>query len=115
MTTLQLPSIDSLNAAASSLSVTATPAEQRALIKAQYHLNRGIEIVVVPGALLIPSATSNALYRVAADGSCSCPAVGGCWHVAVEQIIIEARARPTMPRLMKTKVEADREMAELFS
>lgn len=114
MTTLQLPTIDALNYAVSSLSVTATPQECRALVKAQYYLNQGMSIVSVPGALLIPGSKGD-VYRVAADGSCSCPASGYCWHRALEAIIIEAQARPTMPRLIKSRAVVMAEMDELFS
>ena len=91
---LHLPTLDALDAAASSLSVTATPQECRALIKAQWALHRGLEVVAVQGGILIPGSKGD-VYKVASDGSCSCPASGLCWHQMAEQIIIEARAHDT--------------------
>ena len=115
MTTLSLPPLPSIDYAVSSLSCTASPAEIRALTRAQWALHRGLDIVAVTGALLIPGS-SGGVYRLAADGSCSCPASGPCYHQMIERIIIEARnARPTMPRLIKTRAEAAAEMSELFA
>lgn len=113
MPALTLPTIEAIDAAASSLSVTANPAERRALIKAQYNLHRGLEIVAVQGALLIPSATSDAIYEINSAGECSCPASGLCWHQMTERIIIEAQSRPTMPRLTNYR-KALAEINELF-
>lgn len=113
MSILQLPTLDQLDYAASSLSVTATPAEQRALIKAQYQLHRGLDIVLVPGALLIPGSKGD-VYRLGSDGQCSCPASGLCYHQMIEHIIIEAQSRPTMPRMTKSRAVALSEINELF-
>lgn len=114
MSTLDLPSAGAIDAAVSRLSEHATPAAQRALAKAQYHLHRGVNIVATLGGLLIPSSKGDAIYKVAADGNCTCPASGVCWHQQVQEIVIEAQSRPTMPRMTKSHAMVLAEMDELF-
>jgi hypothetical protein len=118
MPTLQLPSIESLDAAASNLSVTATPAEARKLIAAQCALHEGLVIVSVPGAFLVRSFTSGTVYRVSHTDGCNCPArVKPCKHMVALQIVEEAQSRPTMPNLsdrLAARRKALMEINELF-
>lgn len=105
MTILSIPALSAIDYAVSSLSCTASKAECNALTRAQYQIHRGVEIVSITGAFLVPSASRATPYTVDNVTGCNCAAgLAGraCWHVAALSIIIEARnARPTMPRLSK--------------
>lgn len=104
MTILDLPTPNQIDAAATQI-IGAT----HLILKAQWHLHRGIELVAVAGGVLVPSSKGDAVYRVASDGSCSCPARGECYHQFIVQIVEQAHAMPTMPRLTRvaTRIAID--------
>lgn len=108
MSLLQLPTESEIDAAAASLSVTASPAETRLLIKAQWALHKGVELVAVNGGVLVPSADGQKVYKVASDGSCTCPATRDCYHQWIVSILEEVHAKPTMPALIKRQMEETR-------
>src|SRR4051794_14287331 len=103
---LILPEIAALDAAAAQLIDTAADAShERALNKALWHLQSGIEIRSTTGAFLIPSGTrSGVIHRISHTFGCNCEAAGKgnvCWHASAIAIVEEAQryTRPTMPAL----------------
>lgn len=116
MTILQLPSEQSIDYAVSSLSCTATPAEQRALLRAQYQIHKGLEICAVTGGFLVPSASGATPHRIDNVFGCDCPAGRAhriCWHASA--LLIVEEARNARPRMTKTRAEAAAEMEETTS
>jgi hypothetical protein len=99
---LILPPLAALDAAAATLIEQANVSQQRALNKALWHLQSGIEIRTTSGAFLIPSGTRNGvIHRISHAFGCNCEASGkglSCWHIQVMAIIEEAQ-RHTMPAL----------------
>lgn len=94
MTTLSLPSLPSIDRAVAELLKTADAKTAKQIVKAQYALHRGIEIVATTdGALLIPGSTGT-VHRLTAMGVCSCPSTTKCYHAYISTILELAHARP---------------------
>jgi hypothetical protein len=67
-----------------------------ALDKAAYALAEGIRVERGAAGLLIPSATSATIYRVAPDRGCTCRSAAHgkpCWHAALLEIVTVAEER----------------------
>jgi hypothetical protein len=120
---LIVPPLAALDAAAATLVEQANASQQRALNKALWHLQSGIEIRTTTGAFLIPSGTrSGVIHRISHAFGCNCEAAGkglSCWHTQAVAIIEEAQ-RHTMPALplgdrLAAARKATAEMNELFA
>lgn len=116
MATISLPPIEILDTAAARLIGQATPAEQRAINKALWNLQSGVEIRSTCGGFLMASGTrAGVVHRLDNVTGCSCESSGVCWHLKALAIIEEAQ-RYTMPALPlgDRLAKARKEMAELF-
>ncbi|HEU5102310.1 MAG TPA: hypothetical protein VFU22_24980 [Roseiflexaceae bacterium] len=117
---LILPPLETLDAAAHQLLEQATPSQERAINKALWHLQSGIEIRSTYGGFLMPSGTrAGVTHRVSTVNGCNCEAAGkglACWHQSAIAIIEEAQ-RHTMPSLGQriSAARAKAQMAELFN
>jgi hypothetical protein len=117
---LILPPLEALDAAAAHLVEQAAgdASTERALNKALWNLQSGIEIRITTGAFLIPSGTRQGIiHRISHLSGCSCESgLKGrvCWHASSIAIIEEAQ-RYTMPALpMGDKIaRARRALAEI--
>jgi hypothetical protein len=101
-----LPPLAALDAAAAHLvEQSADASHARALNKALWHLQSGIEVRSTAGAFLIPSGTrSGVIHRISHTLGCTCEAAAKgnvCWHASAIAIVEEAQkyTRPTMPAL----------------
>jgi hypothetical protein len=102
-----LPPLDLLDAAAAHLIDLAAgdACASRAINKALWHLQEGLEIRSTSGGFLMPSGTrAGVIHRISTLQGCNCERgnKGGiCWHVACISILEEAQryTRPTMPAL----------------
>jgi hypothetical protein len=117
--TLSLPPIAALDAAAHQLLSQATPSQERAINKALWHLQSGIEVRSTCGGFLMPSGTrAGVIHRVSTVNGCNCEAaLKGltCWHASALAIIEEAQ-RHTMPVLsMGERLAAARKATELLN
>jgi hypothetical protein len=103
-----IPSLPQLAAACAALLDESPGADyEAAATKALWHLGRGVEVMELPGAWLIPSGTqAGTVYRVTA-ALCSCAASGPCWHRACVVIVEQAR--------LQTYARACVEIEELFA
>jgi hypothetical protein len=101
---LILPPLEALDAAAAQLidQAAGNASQERAINKALWHLQSGIEIRAIHGGFLLPSGTRNAvIHRVSTVNGCTCETAGKghvCWHPKAIAIIEEAQ-RHTMPAL----------------
>jgi len=97
---------------------------ERAINKALWHLDDGIEIRATYGGFLMPSGTrAGVIHRVSTVHGCNCEAAKAgrvCWHASALAIIEEAQTR-AIP--LAAKIAAQRgaayakamaEMDELF-
>src|SRR5439155_10844444 len=103
VTTISLPPLEALDAAAAHLVDLASDAStDRALNKALWHLQSGIEIRSTVGGFLMPSGTrAGIIHRVSTVFGCNCEAAAKgnvCWHASAIAIVEEAQ-RYTMPRI----------------
>jgi hypothetical protein len=125
--TLSLPPIEALDAAAATLIDQAAghASAERAINKALWQLQSGIELRPTVGGFLLPSNTrAGVIHRVSNVNGCNCEAaLSGhtCWHASVIAIIEEAQryTRPTMPAMptgdkLARARKALTEMQELF-
>jgi hypothetical protein len=123
-TSLPLPPIAALDAATAHLidQSAGDASTDRALNKALWHLQSGLEIRATYGGFLMPSGTrAGIIHRVSTTFGCNCEAAAKgnvCWHASAIAIIEEAQ-RHTMPSLtMGQRQAAARkalaEMNELF-
>lgn len=123
-TTLSLPPIDLLAAAAAELAQQARNAgdgaRERAVNKAAAQLHSGCSPLPTASGFLVESRTAPGIvYRVSTVYGCGCTAgqkQAPCWHAALLTIIEQAQARalPALPlaaRLAKARAEVD----ELFA
>jgi hypothetical protein len=102
-TSLPLPPIAALDSATAHLIDQAADAShERALNKALWHLQSGLEIRATYGGFLMPSGTrAGVIHRVSTTFGCNCEAAAKgnvCWHASAIAIIEEAQ-RHTMPSL----------------
>ncbi len=104
MLNLILPPLEAVNAAAATLIENAAgdTSAERAINKALWNLQSGIEIRTTTGAFLIPSGTrAGVIHRISHTFGCNCEAARAsrvCWHASAIAIIEEAQ-RHTMPAL----------------
>lgn len=119
--TIILPPLEALDAAAATLISQIAPnaSVERAINKALWHLQSGIEIRSTVGGFLIPSGTrAGVIHRVSTVHGCNCEAAGkgyACWHVQAIHIIEEAQ-RHTMPSLtMADRLAAARRATALVN
>ena len=102
-----LPPLDLLDQAAAHLidQAAGDACASRAINKALWHLQEGLEIRSTVGGFLMPSGTrAGVIHRISTLQGCNCERgnKGGlCWHAAAIAIIEEAQkyTRPTMPAL----------------
>ncbi len=101
-----LPPVEALDQAAATLiDRTADASHERAINKALWHLQSGLEIRSTCGGFLMPSGTrAGVIHRISHTFGCNCEAAAKgniCWHAAAISILEEAQiyARPTMPAL----------------
>lgn len=109
-----IPSLDVLAVAARTL-LDESPGEdaERAATKALWQLGRGVEIIQIGDAFLIPSGTqAGMVYRVTAE-HCDCLSRGPCWHRAAVVIVEEARKR--QGALRPSYADAMAEIEELYA
>lgn len=124
-TTIILPPLELLDAAAAALIDRAADAShERALNKALWNLQAGLEIRATCGGFLMPSGTrANVIHRISHTFGCNCEAAGKghiCWHASAIAILEEAQryTRPTMPALgdrLAAARKATAQMNELFA
>ena len=122
MTTLSLPPIEAMDAAAKRLIDATDNARRRTAInKAIYRLHQPIAIVATCGGFLVPSfgETGGVVYRVDTVSGCGCKAGASgqpCKHAEIVAILEEA-GRYTMPALARvvTFEQAQAEIDELYS
>jgi hypothetical protein len=100
---LILPPLEALDRAAATLMEQAADAShERAINKALWHLQSGIEVRTTTGAFLIPSGTrAGVIHRITHLNGCDCEAAAKgnvCWHASAIAIVEEAQ-RHTMPAL----------------
>jgi hypothetical protein len=122
---ISLPPIAALDAAAAHLvDQSADASHERALNKALWNLQSGIEIRSTTGAFLIPSGTrAGVIHRISHTFGCNCEAAAKgnvCWHASAIAIVEEAQkyTRPTMPALKplgERLAVARAQMDELFA
>lgn len=117
--TIILPPLEALDAAAATLLKAATPSQERAINKALWHLQSGIEIRSTCGGFLIPSGTrAGVIHRISTVHGCNCEAAlkgNSCWHVQAIHILEEAQ-RHTMPSLtMADRLAAARKATALVN
>ena len=120
--TLTLPPIDVLAAAAGELATAAQDAgdttNMHALNKAAQHFHDG-DIIITPthGGFLIPSGTRGGIvHRVSNVYGCSCEAGRNrrqCWHMSALEIIELAQTR-TMPVVTPRSQAYEEALAELM-
>jgi hypothetical protein len=103
---LSLPPIAALDAAAATLIDQAADAShERAINKALWHLQSGLEIRSTTAGFLVPSCTrTTVIHRISHTFGCNCEAAAKgniCWHASAIAIVEEAAkyTRPTMPAL----------------
>ena len=120
-TTIILPPVKALDDAAATLIATIAPnaSVERAINKALWNLQNGIEIRTTTGAFLMPSGTrAGVIHRVSHAFGCNCEAAGKgytCWHMQAVAIIEEAQ-RHTMPVLsMGERLAAARKATEALN
>lgn len=117
-TAIILPPIAAMDAAAATLIDQAADAShERALNKALWHLQSGLEIRSTTGGFLVPSCTrTTVIHRVSTVFGCNCEAAAKgnvCWHSASISILEEAQ-RHTMPALpLGQRISAARALAEI--
>lgn len=110
-TTIILPPADVLAAAAAHLidQAAGDTSTERAINKALWNLDSGIEIRSTVGGFLMQSGTrAGVIHRVTNLHGCTCEAARSgkvCWHASALAIIEEAQ-RHTMPNLI-TMPEGD--------
>ena len=103
-TTISLPPIAALDSATAHLidQSAGDAATDRALNKALWHLQSGLEIRSTTNAFLMPSGTrAGIIHRISHTFGCSCEAAAKgnvCWHASAIAILEEAQ-RHTMPAL----------------
>jgi hypothetical protein len=100
---LSLPPIAALDAAAATLIDQAADAShERAINKALWHLQSGLEIRSTTAGFLVPSCTrTTVIHRISTVFGCNCEAAAKghiCWHASAIAIVEEAQ-RHTMPAL----------------
>jgi hypothetical protein len=123
MSTLILPDLGALDRAAATLIDQAADAShERALNKALWNLQSGIEIRATTNGFLMPSGTrAGVIHRISHTFGCNCEAAAKgniCWHSACIAILEEAQkyTRPTMPALpMGAKIARARAALEAIS
>jgi hypothetical protein len=106
--TIILPPLEALDHAAAHLidQSAGDASTDRALNKALWHLQSGIEIRSTCGGFLMPSGTcAGVIQRISHTFGCSCEAAGKghcCWHASAIAIVEEAQryTRPAMPSLL---------------
>lgn len=105
-TAIILPSVEQLDQAAAHLIDLASDAShERALNKALWNLQAGLEIRSTTGGFLMPSGTrAGVIHRISTVFGCNCEAAAKghvCWHASAIAIVEEAQryTRPTMPAL----------------
>jgi len=103
MSTLPLPPLAALDAAAAHLvDMAADASHERAINKALWHLGSDIEIRSTTAGFLVPSGTrAGVIHRVSTVFGCDCQAAARgavCWHASAIAILEEAQ-RHTMPAL----------------
>jgi len=121
--TIILPPLDLLDRAAATLVDRAADASHaRALNKALWHLQSGLEIRSTTSGFLLPSGTrAGVIHRISHTFGCDCQAAARgvvCWHAAAIAVIEEAQryTRPTMPTLpMRDKLALARKALELVN
>jgi len=126
-TALSLPPIAILAEAAAALIDRAAgdASAERAINKALWNLDNGIEIRSTFGGFLMPSGTrAGVIHRVSTVHGCSCEAARSgkaCWHASALAIIEEAQTRaiPVANKIAAQRGAAYRkamaEMDELFA
>src|SRR5829696_4862417 len=118
-----LPPLELLDQAAAHLVDLASDAShERAINKALWNLQSGIEIRSTTAGFLMPSGTrAGIIHRISTVFGCNCEAAGKgnvCWHSAAISILEEAQkyTRPTMPALpMGDKLARARKALELVN
>src|SRR6476661_9013936 len=95
-TAISLPPIVALDQAAAHLVDLASDAShERALNKALWNLQAGLEIRATTGGFLMPSGTrAGVIHRISTTFGCNCEAAGKgnvCWHASAIAIIEEAQ------------------------
>jgi hypothetical protein len=122
--TIILPPIAAMDAAAAHLvDLAADASTDRALNKALWNLQAGLEIRATTGGFLVPSCTrTTVIHRVSTVFGCNCEASAKglvCWHASAIAIVEEAQrhTRPTMPALPLAQrlAHARAQMDELFA
>jgi hypothetical protein len=120
-TTIILPPIEAMDAAAHHLVDLASDAShERALNKAIWHLQSGLEIRSTTAGFLMPSGTrAGVIHRISHTFGCNCEAAAKgnvCWHASAIAILEEAQ-RHTMPALPLSQrlAHARAQMDELFA
>src|SRR5260221_11386604 len=107
--TIILPPLATLDAAAHQLLNQATPSQERAINKALWHLQSGIEVRSTCGGFLMPSGTrAGVIPRVSTTFGCNCEAAAKgqtCWHPAAISIF-EGGQRHTIPAVPPTQSPA---------
>jgi hypothetical protein len=117
-TTLSLPPIEIMAAAAAELAEQAQIAGDRPLVnalnKAMLQLHEGTAPVPTIGGWLLESRTRpGTVHRISLRNGCSCEAgcnARTCWHVQLMTIIERAAEQYTMPALhiqAKAEIDAD--------
>jgi hypothetical protein len=122
MANISLPPLAALDAAAAELiSGAADASHERAINKALWHLQSGIEIRSTYGGFLMPSGTrAGVIHRVSTVNGCNCEAAQKghtCWHAKALAIVEAAQThRVALPDRLAAarRAKAEREMAELF-
>lgn len=124
-TTIILPPLETLDQAAAHLiNLAADASHERALNKALWNLQAGLEIRSTTGGFLMPSGTrAGVIHRISHTFGCNCEAAAKgnvCWHSAAISILEEAQryTRPTMPALRpmgERLAVARQQMDELFA
>jgi hypothetical protein len=101
---ITLPPAEILAAAAAQLidAAAGDASAERAINKALWNLDSGIEIRATAGGFLMPSGTrAGVIHRVSTLHGCGCEAAKAgrtCWHASALAIIEEAQ-KHTMPAL----------------
>jgi hypothetical protein len=120
--TIILPPIAAMDAAAHLVDLASDASHERALNKALWNLQAGLEIRATTGGFLVPSCTrTTVIHRVSTVFGCSCEAAAKglvCWHASAIAIVEEAQryTRPTMPALpMGDRLAAARKATALVN
>jgi hypothetical protein len=103
-------------AAATLIDRAESGSHERAINKALWMLQSGLEIRATTGGFLMPSGTrAGVIHRISTTFGCGCEAAGKgniCWHASAIAILEEAQ-RHTMPALPRRTVTAAQALAEI--